>query len=71
MFADLSFSLSGFRCIYGILTPFAWLVTLLFSKDYLKEDKKRTRYYLFNLFTLVATLGIFFAADFFTLFLYF
>lgn len=71
MFTNLSFTISGFRCVYGALTAFAWLITFLFSLDYLKEDKKRWRYYLFNLLTLVATLGIFFAADFFTLFLFF
>lgn len=67
----LHFVYSGFRGIYAVLTAFAWLVTFLFSKEYMKNDKKLLRYDFFNLATFGATLGIFYAADFFTVFVFF
>lgn len=67
----VTFTYSGFRGIYTILSAFAWFITFLFSKDYMKSDEKVIRYDFFNLFTLGATLGIFYAADFFTVFLFF
>lgn len=67
----LHFMYSGFRGIFGVLTAFAWLVTSLFSYEYMKNDIHVIKYDLFNLLTLGATMGIFYAADLFTLFFFF
>ncbi len=67
----LHFMYSGFRGILGVLTAFAWLVTSLFSFDYMKSDTNVIKYDVFNLLTLGATMGIFYAADLFTLFFFF
>lgn len=67
----LNFMYSGFRAVFAILTAFAWLVTFMFSKDYMSKDNMVVRYDFFNLLTLGATFGIFFSADFFTLFVFF
>lgn len=67
----LHFMYSGFRGIFGVLTAFAWLVTSLFSYEYMKNDTHVIKYDLFNLLTLGATMGIFYAADLFTLFFFF
>ncbi len=67
----LSFTLDGFRSIYGVIAAFMWLATLLFSREYFKHHRNRNRYYLFNLMTLGALLGVFFAADLFTAFVFF
>lgn len=67
----LHFMYSGFRGIFGVLTAFAWLVTSLFSYEYMKNDTNVIRYDLFNLLTFGATMGIFYAADLFTLFFFF
>ena len=67
----LNFTYSGFRAIFAVLTALAWLVTFMFAKDYMDKDKLVVRYDFFNLITLSATFGIFFAADFFTLFVFF
>lgn len=67
----LHFTYSGFRGVYAVLTAFAWFVIFLFSKEYMQKDEKLLRYDFFHLFTFGATLGIFFAADFFTVFLFF
>ncbi|MDE6621797.1 MAG: complex I subunit 5 family protein [Lachnospiraceae bacterium] len=67
----LHFMYSGFRGIFGMLTAFAWFVTSLFSYEYMKNDMNVIRYDIFNLLTLGATMGIFYAADLFTLFFFF
>ncbi len=67
----LHFMYSGFRGIFGVLTAFAWFVTALFSYDYMKNDTNVIKYDMFNLMTLGATMGIFYAADLFTLFFFF
>lgn len=67
----LHFMYSGFRGIFGALTAFAWFVTSLFSYEYMKNDTNIIRYDLFYLLTLGATMGIFYAADLFTLFFFF
>lgn len=67
----LHFMYSGFRGIFGVLTAFAWFVTALFSFEYMKDDTNVIRYDLFNFLTLGATMGIFYAADLFTLFFFF
>lgn len=67
----LHFMYSGFRGIFGVLTAFAWFVTSLFSYDYMKNDTNVIKYDFFNLLTLGATMGIFYAADLFTLFFFF
>ncbi len=67
----LHFLYTGFRGIFGVLTAFAWFVTALFSYEYMKNDTNVIRYDLYNLLTLGATMGIFYAGDLFTLFFFF
>lgn len=67
----ISFSMDGFQGVYGILTAFMWLVSTVFSTQYMEHHRNRNRYYLFQLFTLGATMGVFLSADFFTTFLFF
>lgn len=67
----LHFMYTGFRGVFGVVMAFAWLVTALFSCGYMKNDTNVIRYDIFNLLTLGATMGIFYAADLFTLFFFF
>lgn len=67
----LNFTFTGFRSVFAILTAFAWLVTFVYSKEFMKNDVNVIRYDFYNLMTLGATMAIFFAADFFTLFFFF
>ena len=68
---SLHFMYSGFRGIFGCLTILAWVAVLLYSRDYMKEDRKKTRFYMFVIVTMFATLGVFFAADLYTIFVCF
>ena len=67
----LHFCLDGFRGVYGIVAAFMWMMTLLFSREYLGHEKHLGRYYFFQLVTLNATLGVFLSADLFTTFIFF
>ena len=63
--------LDDFRRIYGLVAAFMWAMTLLFSKEYFAHYRNRNRYYLFNLLTLGATMGVFLSADLYTTFIFF
>ena len=62
----LSFHADGFRGLYGALCAFMWLVTGLMTPEYFRHDRQLPRYLFFNLLTLAATLGVFYADDLFT-----
>lgn len=67
----MSFSFDGFRALYTTIASFMWMMTMLFSGRYFTHYRNRNRYYLFNLFTLGATIGVFLSADLFTTYVFF
>ena len=67
----LSFTLDGFRLIYGTVAAFMWLMTTILSREYLSHEANRNRFYLFLLMTLGATMGVFLSEDLFTTFIFF
>ncbi|HBA47086.1 MAG TPA: sodium:proton antiporter [Lachnospiraceae bacterium] len=67
----LSFTLDGFRAVYGCVTAFMWTMAAIFSREYMMRHHNRNRYYLFLLWTLGATMGVFLSADLYTTFLFF
>lgn len=67
----LHLCLDGFRGVYGIVASFMWMMTLLFSREYLAGEERLGRYYFFQFITLMATLGVFLSADLFTTFVFF
>lgn len=67
----LHFKLDSFRILYGSIAAFMWLMSTLFSKEYLSHYKKKGRYYCFTILTFFATEGVFFSADFYTTFIFF
>ena len=67
----LTFRLDGFRALYALIAAFMWLMTGLLSREYFAHYKNRTRYYLFNQITLMATLGVFLSDDLYTTFVFF
>jgi len=65
------FRIDGFRALYGCVTGFLWLVTTIFSREYFAHSQNnRSRYWLFNLLTLGAAMGVFFSADLRTTFIF-
>lgn len=61
----------GAGAVLGTVAAFAWFAVYLFSREYMKSDKSVIRYEFFNLLTLGAAMGVFFAGDLFTLFFFF
>ena len=67
----LTFTVDGFRAVYGTIAAFMWLMSSVFSVEYFKHYRNKTRYYIFTLITFVATEAIFFSADLYTTFIFF
>lgn len=67
----INLTLDGFRCVYGLVAALMWASTSVFSREYFTYYANRNRYYLFNLLTLGATMGVFLSADLFTAFVFF
>ncbi len=67
----LSFRADGFRVIFALVTAYMWMMTTLFSGEYLNHSRHTARYYRFLLITLAAMLGLFLSDDLFTAFVFF
>lgn len=67
----LSFTLDGFRLVYGVIACLMWMMAVVFSREYMAHHENKNRYYLFLLLTLGATMGVFLSADLFTTFIFF
>lgn len=72
-FAGLSASFvsNGFSVLFVLLAAFLWTCAALTGRALLPGDKNGARLSLFTLLTLGAVVGVFFAADFFTMFVFF
>lgn len=68
---SLSFSVDGLKLLLCALAAFLWMGAACFSREYFRHHRNRNRFYLFFLWTLGAVMGVFLAADLFTLFLFF
>ena len=68
---QLSFQADGFRALYAGVACLMWLMTSLFSPQYLAHGHKQARYAFFTLLTLGATAGVFLSDDLITCFLFF
>lgn len=67
----LHFAMDGFRALYTTIASFMWLVSTAFAVEYNKHYRNRNRYYMFILWTLGATMGVFLSADLGTTFIFF
>ena len=61
----------GFRWLYGLIAAFMWMMTGMFSREYMGHAHNRSRYYFFNFITLGATLGVFYSDNLYTTFIFF
>lgn len=67
----LRFEAGSLHTMLAVLSAFLWLMTALPSKEYFAEREGVNRYYCSWLVTLGALMGVFLAADLFTLFVFF
>ena len=68
---SLSFTLDGFRCIYGTIVCFMWFVSAMLSPQYFLHHHNLGRYYAFFLLCQGFTAGVFLSAELYTTFLFF
>ncbi len=61
----------GFRSFYATVAAFMWLGTAMLSPQYFAHYHNRGRYFLFNLITLGATLGVLYSDDLYTTLIFF
>ena len=69
--ADIVFAVDGVTRLFGALIAFMWLMSGIFSFEYMKHEKNHTRYYCFFLLGEGAMLGVAFAANYVTMYLCF
>lgn len=67
----LNLKLDGFRLLYAGIATFMWIVSTVFSLEYMAHYKRKTRYYFFLILTYFATVGVFLSADLYTTFIFF
>lgn len=67
----LQFSAGSLHSFLTLLTTFVWLMTSLAFEEYFATAERGNRFYQSFLVTLGALVGVFLAADFFTLFIFF
>ena len=67
----MSFYLGGFRLIFAVIATYMWVMTTLFSREYMGHAVKKKRYYFFLILTYFATTLVFLSDDLFTTFVFF
>ena len=71
LLGGIRFETDGFRGVYAGVAGLMWMMTSLFSAEYLHHYRNRNRYWFFTLMTFGATVGVFLAADLMTAFIFF
>ncbi len=67
----MSFHIGGFRLIFAAISTYMWIMTTLFSGQYMAHAVKKKRYYFFLILTFFATTLLFLSDDLFTTFVFF
>ncbi len=67
----IHFVMDGFRLLYASIAAFMWMMVTILSREYFIHHKNRNRFYLFLLWTLGATMGVFLSGDLYTTFIFF
>ncbi|MBS4031823.1 MAG: NADH dehydrogenase subunit [Clostridiales bacterium] len=67
----LFFNVDYLGFVFIVFISIIWALATLYATEYLRKDDSATRFNVFLLLTLAGCIGVFLAADFFTLFLFF
>lgn len=69
----LAFSVEPLGMIFGLLASFLWIITSMYAIGYMRghHEKNQTRFYLFFAISIGSTLAVAFAANMFTLFIFY
>ena len=67
----LMFRVDFLGFVFAALASLVWYLATFYSGEYMHHEKAQTRYYVFLLLSLGSCLGVFLAADFLSLFVFF
>jgi len=70
---SLAFHIEPLGLMFALLASSLWIITTVYSIGYMRgnKEKSQTRFYLFFAFSIAATMGIAFAANLATLFIFY
>jgi multicomponent Na+:H+ antiporter subunit D len=70
---SIAFRVDGFGMIFALVASFLWIITSIYSIGYMRglKEHSQTRFYSFFAVSLSATIGVAFAANLFTLYLFY
>lgn len=69
--AEITLGVDGVTRLFSVLIAFMWLMSGLFSFEYMKHEANHKRYYAFFLMGEGAMLGVAFAGNYVTMYLFF
>ena len=67
----VNFRVDGMASLFALMISIMWPLVFLYAFDYMKGDENRNRFYSFFLMTYGVTLGVAFASDMTTMYLFF
>lgn len=67
----LSLSADGIGSLFGLLTGWGWLLCVIFCTTYMGHEEKESRFYAFLFLSQACLIGVFFAGNLLTLYLFF
>jgi formate hydrogenlyase subunit 3/multisubunit Na+/H+ antiporter MnhD subunit len=71
LLGHLEFTVDHFGALFALFSSFVWFAATLYSLAYLRAQPGQGRYHAVSLFVLAANLGVVFAGNLVTLFLFF
>lgn len=67
----IDFRVDGLSCLFAGMVSVMWPFVLLYSFEYMKDDKRKNSFYCFYVMTYGITLGLAFSADILTMYVFF
>lgn len=70
-FLNISFQIDGVSKIFTALASFLWICSTFYSFEYMKHEGEEIRYFTFSLITLGIIIGLGFAGNLFTFYMFY
>lgn len=71
LFGDFTLAVDSMGLLFATLASFVWAASTIYGRDYMRHEERQAVFHAFSLFTEAATLGVFLAGDFFSLYVFF
>ena len=67
----LSFRADGLASVFAVMVSVLWVIASFYALEYMKHEGRETRFFAFFLMSFGVTLGVAFAANLFTMYLFY